>query len=80
MVFLTVCEPELYLDFQGGIVDKSKNSLSMGIQNVHLDGGAGAFYGQSHLKLWRFSGSVFEYLIYESILLPQWKVLKSANE
>ncbi|KAL4224173.1 hypothetical protein ACF0H5_017626 [Mactra antiquata] len=50
------CTPELYLDFQGGIIDKSKNSLAMGIQNVDLDGGTGAFYGRSHLKLWRFSG------------------------
>lgn len=44
------------MDFQGGLVDVSGNNLAMGIYNVELDGGTGAFIGKSHLKLWRFSG------------------------
>lgn len=50
------CGPELYMDFQGGLVDISGNNLSLGVYNVHLDGGTAAFYANSHLKLWRFSG------------------------
>ncbi|XP_045171931.1 uncharacterized protein LOC123533983 isoform X2 [Mercenaria mercenaria] len=55
-VIHALCKPELYMDFQGGLVDVSGNNLAMGIYNVELDGGTGAFFGKSHLKLWRFSG------------------------
>lgn len=53
---IDVCKPELYMDFESGLLDMSGNNLAMGIYNVELDGGAGAFSGKSHLKLWRFSG------------------------
>lgn len=55
-VVVDKCRPEMHMDFNGGLMDISGNNLAIGIYNVDLDGGTGAFYGNSHIKLWRFSG------------------------
>ncbi|KAK3609006.1 hypothetical protein CHS0354_019819 [Potamilus streckersoni] len=54
-----LCRPELILDFQDDLTDKSGNNLAATQQNVMIELGAGRFNGNSKMTLWRFSGGSF---------------------
>ncbi|KAL3856475.1 hypothetical protein ACJMK2_011229 [Sinanodonta woodiana] len=54
-----LCRPELILDFQDDLNDKSGNNLAATQQNVMIERGAGRFSGNSKMTLWRFSGGSF---------------------
>ncbi|XP_063396371.1 uncharacterized protein LOC134680976 [Mytilus trossulus] len=51
------CQPELLMDFNTDLKDKSGKNIHVGSHHVALNNGSGDFNGNSDLTIWRFTGS-----------------------
>jgi hypothetical protein len=54
---ITDCHPEIVLDFDSDILDKSGKNIHVGSHFVQLSNGSAVFNGDSDLTIWRFTGS-----------------------
>ncbi|XP_052073798.1 uncharacterized protein LOC127711730 [Mytilus californianus] len=53
----TDCQPELLMDFDTDLRDKSGKNIHVGSHHVALNNGSADFNGNSDLTIWRFTGS-----------------------
>ncbi|CAC5361943.1 COL6A [Mytilus coruscus] len=53
----TDCQPELLMDFDTDLRDKSGKNIHVGSHYVALNNGSADFNGNSDLTIWRFTGS-----------------------
>ncbi|CAG2225039.1 unnamed protein product [Mytilus edulis] len=51
------CQPELLMDFNTDLKDKSGKNIHVGSHHVALNNGSADFNGNSDLTIWRFTGS-----------------------